>query len=150
AVFLPQRDDWPAMLQAAREAEDAGVDQVLLPDHLAYGPWALDNSRPGRRWRRWPQAHAGLGFFRVLSATFRPPGLLAKMVDALDQIAAGSGRNRYRSGIGPGRACALRFALPTTWTSGRVAGRMLRHTAAVVRAPAAARDRLVRRSRPRW
>jgi alkanesulfonate monooxygenase SsuD/methylene tetrahydromethanopterin reductase-like flavin-dependent oxidoreductase (luciferase family) len=99
AVFLPERHNWPAMLQAAREAEAAGVDRVLLPDHLAYGPLGT------RQLEAWTSMAAlaastsrvGLGF-SVLSATFRPPGLLAKMADTLDQIAGG----RLALGLGAG------------------------------------------------
>src|SRR5437667_1832689 len=96
AVFLPERHDWPAMLDAARAAEAAGFDRVLLPDHLAYGSPQLE------AWTAMAALAAsttrvGLGF-SVLSATFRPPGLLAKMADALDHISGG----RLALGLGAG------------------------------------------------
>ena len=116
-VFLPDRHDWPAVLQAARDAEAAGVDRVLLPDHLAFGPPQLE---------AWTTLSAlasatsrvGLGF-GVLSATFRAPGLLARMVDALDQISAG----RLTVGLGAGIDPAehARFGLPYPSPGARIA-----------------------------
>jgi alkanesulfonate monooxygenase SsuD/methylene tetrahydromethanopterin reductase-like flavin-dependent oxidoreductase (luciferase family) len=60
----------------------------------------------------------GLGF-SVLSATFRPPGLLAKMADTLDQIACG----RLALGLGAGLDPAEheRFGLPFPSAGQRIA-----------------------------
>jgi alkanesulfonate monooxygenase SsuD/methylene tetrahydromethanopterin reductase-like flavin-dependent oxidoreductase (luciferase family) len=96
AILLPARHDWPSMLEAARAAEVAGADQILLPDHLTYGPPQLE------AWTAMAALAActnrvRLGF-GVLSATFRPPGLLAKMADSLDQISGG----RLCLGLGAG------------------------------------------------
>src|SRR5688572_5657008 len=97
AVCPPDRHSWPALLDHTRLAEAVGVDEVLLPDHLAFGLPQLE---------AWTAISAlavttsrvRLGF-GVLSATFRPPGLLARMVDALDEIANG----RVSIGLGAGR-----------------------------------------------
>lgn len=108
SLFLPEPNDWPVLLETAREAEAAGADQVLLTDHLAFGPPQLE---------AWTAASAlaattsrvGIGF-GVLSATFRPPGLLARMADSLDQLAGG----RLCLGLGAGLDPAEheRFGLP--------------------------------------
>jgi alkanesulfonate monooxygenase SsuD/methylene tetrahydromethanopterin reductase-like flavin-dependent oxidoreductase (luciferase family) len=130
AVFLPDRYSWPAMLGAAREAEAAGVDRVLLPDHLAYGSFGT------RQLEAWTSMAAlaastirvGLGF-SVLSATFRPPGLLAKMADTLDQIASG----RLALGLGAGFDPEehARFGLPFPSPAQRIA--LLEECCATVR-----------------
>jgi alkanesulfonate monooxygenase SsuD/methylene tetrahydromethanopterin reductase-like flavin-dependent oxidoreductase (luciferase family) len=96
AIFLPARHDWPSMLESARTAEAAGVDEILLTDHLTYGApqleaWTAMTALAARTHR------VRLGF-GVLSATFRPPGLLARMADALDQISDG----RLNLGLGAG------------------------------------------------
>lgn len=99
-VFLPEPHHWPTVLEAARTAEEAGADLVLLTDHLAFGPPQLE---------AWSAAAAlasatgriGLGF-GVLSATFRPPGLLARMADALDRICGGRLSLGLGAGVDPG------------------------------------------------
>jgi alkanesulfonate monooxygenase SsuD/methylene tetrahydromethanopterin reductase-like flavin-dependent oxidoreductase (luciferase family) len=117
SVFLPDRHDWPSLLRAAREAEAAGFDRVLLPDHLDFGPPQLE------AWTALTALAAatsriGLGF-GVLSATFRPPGLLARMADALDQVSGG----RLWLGLGAGIDPAEheRFGLPFPSPGRRVA-----------------------------
>ena len=82
AVFLPERHDWPAMLDAARAAEAAGFDRVLLPDHLAYGSPQLE------AWTAMAALAAsttrvGLGF-SVLSAIPSP----AQRIALLDECCA--------------------------------------------------------------
>ncbi len=117
AVFLPERHDWPAMVEAARAAEAAGADQVLLPDHLAYGAPMLE------AWTTMAALAAstsrvGLGF-AVLSATFRPAGLLAKMADALEQISGGRLALGVGAGLDPGEH--ERFGLPFPSAGRRIA-----------------------------
>ena len=119
AVYPPERHTWPALLAHTRRAEDAGVDEVLLPDHLAFGLPQLE------AWTAITALAAAtsrvrLGF-GVLSATFRPPGLFARMVDALDEIADG----RVSIGLGAGRAEGAgeheQFGLPFPSPGRRVA-----------------------------
>jgi alkanesulfonate monooxygenase SsuD/methylene tetrahydromethanopterin reductase-like flavin-dependent oxidoreductase (luciferase family) len=108
SITLPGRDSWSTLVDAARVAEEAGVDRVLLPDHLAYlrpqlEAWTAMSALAA------VTSRVRLGF-AVLSVTFRPPGLLARMVDALDQISSG----RFTLGLGAGIDPAEheRFKLP--------------------------------------
>lgn len=96
SVGLPQHDGWPALRAVAREAEAAGFDELRLADHLS-----LDGAQY--------EGFTGLAAIAaateridlclgVATATFRPPGLLAKLADSLDRISGG----RFRLGIGAG------------------------------------------------
>ena len=116
-VFLPDRHDWTALLDAARQAETAGADDVLLTDHLDFGPPQLE-AWTAMAGLAAATSRVGLGF-GVLSATFRPPGLLARMADALDQISGGRLSIGIGAGIDPGEH--ERFEIPFPSPAGRVA-----------------------------
>ena len=91
---------WPAMKAMARAAEDVGFDSVWMIDDLL-----LEGDPPLGIWEGWSILTAvaactervTLGHI-VTANTFRNPALLAKMVDAVDEISNG----RLILGIGAG------------------------------------------------
>jgi alkanesulfonate monooxygenase SsuD/methylene tetrahydromethanopterin reductase-like flavin-dependent oxidoreductase (luciferase family) len=91
---------WPAIKAMARAAEDAGFDSVWMIDDLL-----LEDDPPLGIWEGWSILTAvaactqrvALGHV-VTANTFRNPALLAKMVDAVDEISNG----RLILGIGAG------------------------------------------------
>jgi alkanesulfonate monooxygenase SsuD/methylene tetrahydromethanopterin reductase-like flavin-dependent oxidoreductase (luciferase family) len=91
---------WPAVRELALRAESSGYDDVWVSDHLEGIP---DPSTPVLE--GWTTLVAlagatdriGIGSL-VLSASFRPPRVLAKMVDTLAQVAG----PRLTLGLGAG------------------------------------------------
>jgi alkanesulfonate monooxygenase SsuD/methylene tetrahydromethanopterin reductase-like flavin-dependent oxidoreductase (luciferase family) len=111
SVFLPDRHDWPSVVRWAQAAEAAGFDRVLMSDHLSYGMPQLE------AWTAMSALAAvtsrvELGF-GVLSVTFRRPGLLARMVDSLDQISGGRLSVGLGSGIDPVEHEQYRLPFPS-------------------------------------
>ena len=110
-VFPPSRE-WPELRAAAIEAERIGFDGILVPDHLTFG----------RQWLEALTTMAALAeatktvelCFGVISATFRPPAVLARAIDTLDRISSG----RLHAGLGAGvdeaehRVAGLPFGSP--------------------------------------
>ena len=104
-VQLPEverRVDWPELRAMAVAAEESGFDSVWLGDHLLY----RDDGRPERGpWDVWTTLAAlaastervRLGPL-VACAAFHPPGLIARMAAAIDEIGGG----RFVLGIGAG------------------------------------------------
>lgn len=104
-VQLPEveRDvRWPELVAMARAAEDVGFDSIWLGDHLLY----RGDGRPERGpWDTWTMLGAlaastervRLGPL-VACAAFHPPGILARMGAAVDEVSAG----RFVLGIGAG------------------------------------------------
>ena len=93
---------WPELLAIARAAELGGFDSIWLGDHLLY----RDDGRPERGpWEAWTMLAAlaaatervSLGPL-VACAGFHPPGLLAKMAAAIDEVSGG----RFVLGLGAG------------------------------------------------
>ena len=86
----------------AQVAEQVGLDSLWLSDHLIYRFPGQDESAP---WEAFTMLSAlaavttriALGPL-VACTSFRPPALLAKMADALDEISAG----RFILGLGAG------------------------------------------------
>ena len=135
--------DWPATLALATAMDEAGVDRVVVSDHVAfgedfaaYGDPSLGGTAGGRQptgpdgaWLE-PIAvltaiaaattHLRLGT-SILLATLRRPAVLAKQLATLDVISAG----RLDVGVGVGwqreeyEACGLSF---------EARGRLLDHT----------------------
>jgi probable F420-dependent oxidoreductase len=118
--------DWRALLDVARAAEDAGVDRLVVSDHVVMGP-----DTDAYRWGRFPTAPDGPWLeplacltamaavttrirlaTGILIAPLRPAALLAKSVATLDVLSGG----RVDLGVGVGwqeaeyRALGLDFA----------------------------------------
>jgi alkanesulfonate monooxygenase SsuD/methylene tetrahydromethanopterin reductase-like flavin-dependent oxidoreductase (luciferase family) len=93
---------WPELVSIARAAESCGFDSVWLGDHLLY----RDDGRPERGpWEVWSTLAAlaaatervTLGPL-VACTAFHPPGVLAKMAAAVDEVSGG----RLVLGLGAG------------------------------------------------
>jgi len=104
-VQLPEveRDvRWPEYAAMARAAEEAGFDSIWLGDHLLY----RGDGRPERGpWEAWTMLSALAAVTErvrlgplVACASFHPPGLIAKMAAAVDEVSAG----RFVLGLGAG------------------------------------------------
>jgi probable F420-dependent oxidoreductase len=93
---------WPEYLAMARAAEAAGFDSIWLGDHLLY----RGDDRPERGpWEAWTMLSALAAATQrvtlgplVACTAFHPPGLIAKMAGAIDEISGG----RFVLGLGAG------------------------------------------------
>jgi len=116
--------DFTRLMDVARWAEEAGIHQLDLAEHLLMGdgksyPWG---DYPAPLDEPWPEPIAALSAMAavtsrirlstcVLIATLRPPALLAKQLATLDRISNG----RLEIGIASGwqreeyQACAIPF-----------------------------------------
>jgi alkanesulfonate monooxygenase SsuD/methylene tetrahydromethanopterin reductase-like flavin-dependent oxidoreductase (luciferase family) len=93
---------WPEMLAIARTAEASGYDSIWLGDHMLYrgdgraerGPWDV--------WTMLAALAASTERVRlgplVASTAFHPPGLIARMAAAIDEVSDG----RLTLGLGAG------------------------------------------------
>jgi alkanesulfonate monooxygenase SsuD/methylene tetrahydromethanopterin reductase-like flavin-dependent oxidoreductase (luciferase family) len=93
---------WPELLSMARAAEECGFDSVWTGDHMLY----RGDGRPERGpWDAWTLLAAlaastdrvTLGPL-VASTAFHPPGLIARMTAAIDEVSGG----RFVAGLGAG------------------------------------------------
>lgn len=84
---------WPELVAMARAAEEVGFESIWLGDHLLY----RDDGRPERGpWDAWTTLSAlaaatervRLGPL-VACAAFHPPGILARMAAAVDEVSGG-------------------------------------------------------------
>jgi probable F420-dependent oxidoreductase len=105
-------DDWERLLDLAVAADEAGVDTVVLVDHMVlggdlsgypYGPFATEPDAPWLEPLTCLAAIAGRTarvrlMTGVLIAPLRPPALLAKTAATLDVLSAG----RLDLGVGTG------------------------------------------------
>jgi alkanesulfonate monooxygenase SsuD/methylene tetrahydromethanopterin reductase-like flavin-dependent oxidoreductase (luciferase family) len=93
---------WPEYLAIARAAEEVGFDSIWLGDHLLY----RDDGRPERGpWDVWTlMAALAAATERVVIGPlvaclgFHPPGLVARMTAAIDEVSGG----RFVLGVGSG------------------------------------------------
>ena len=108
----PPGADWRALLDLARAADDAGVDRVVIPDHVVMGPntdeyqWGRFPLPPDGAWMEpltvltamaAVTSHVRLAT-GILIAPLRPAAFLAKQVATLDQLSLG----RVDLGVGTG------------------------------------------------
>ena len=93
---------WTELLAIARAAEEGGFDSIWVGDHMLY----RGDGRPERGpWDAWTvlaalaasTARVRLGPL-VAAAAFHPPGLIARMAAAIDEISGG----RFVLGLGTG------------------------------------------------
>ncbi len=146
--FADQPDGWNALFDQARAADDAGIDKVVVSDHIAYGNGMdayADPSKGGTVGGRQPTGPDGhwleplttLSFVAarterirvgtsILLAALRRPAVLAKTAATIDALSGG----RLELGVGVGwqaeeyELCGLDFA---------DRGRLLDHTLEVCR-----------------
>jgi alkanesulfonate monooxygenase SsuD/methylene tetrahydromethanopterin reductase-like flavin-dependent oxidoreductase (luciferase family) len=93
---------WPEYLAMARAAEEAGFDSVWLGDHLLYRGDGRSERGPWDAWMLLSAIASATERVRlgplVACAAFHPPGPLARMAAALDEVSGG----RFVFGIGVG------------------------------------------------
>jgi probable F420-dependent oxidoreductase len=96
-----ERPTFRKMQEMAQTAERVGLDSIWLPDHLLY----RSSSRGEVFWEVFTMlsalaavtTHLTLGTI-VVSTSFRPPALVAKIADTIDEISGG----RLILGLGAG------------------------------------------------
>src|SRR3954466_16132094 len=93
---------WPEMLAIARAVEDCGLDSLWLGDHMLYRGDGTVERGP---WDVWTVLAAIAGSTKriklgplVASTAFHPPGLIARMAAAIDEVSQG----RFVLGVGAG------------------------------------------------
>jgi alkanesulfonate monooxygenase SsuD/methylene tetrahydromethanopterin reductase-like flavin-dependent oxidoreductase (luciferase family) len=93
---------WPELLAIAQAAEESGFDSIWVGDHMLY----RGDGRPERGpWDAWAVLAALAAATRrvrlgplVAATAFHPPGLIARMAAAIDEISSG----RFVLGLGTG------------------------------------------------
>ncbi len=109
---LPPDGGWRSLLDLGRILEDAGVDRVIVADHVVNGPnvadypWGTFPTGPDAHWLEPLTVLTGIASVTehlrlgtgILIAPLRPAPLLAKQVATLDQLSGG----RVDLGVGTG------------------------------------------------
>jgi probable F420-dependent oxidoreductase len=104
--------DWRGLLDLARAAEDAGIDRVVVVDHVVMGPrtenyaWGKFPVPPDAPWLEPLTVLSAIAGITdrvrlatgILIAPLRPAALLAKQAATLDQLSGG----RVDLGVGAG------------------------------------------------
>src|SRR5919197_3890163 len=115
---------WPELVSMARAAEEVGFDSIWLGDHLLYRGDGRSERGPWDAWTTLAALAAATERVRlgplVACLAFHPPGLIARMATAVDEISGG----RFVFGIGAGwnRAEFEAFGLPFDRRGARVGG----------------------------
>ena len=93
---------WPELLTIARAAEASGFDSVWLGDHMLYRGDGRPERGPWDVWTTLAALAASTERVRlgplVASTAFHPPGLVARLAAAINEISAG----RFVLGVGTG------------------------------------------------
>ena len=93
---------WPELLGIARVAEAAGYDSVWVGDHMLYRDDGRTERGPWDAWTVLAALAASTDRVRlgplVAATAFHPPGLVARMAAAIDEISGG----RFVLGLGTG------------------------------------------------
>jgi alkanesulfonate monooxygenase SsuD/methylene tetrahydromethanopterin reductase-like flavin-dependent oxidoreductase (luciferase family) len=93
---------WPELLAIARAAEAAGFDSIWLGDHLLYRGDGRPERGPWDAWATLAALAASTDRVRlgplVAATAFHPPGLIARMAAAIDEVSGG----RFVLGLGTG------------------------------------------------
>src|SRR3954463_5335348 len=93
---------WPDSVPVAQAAERSGFDSIWVGDHMLYRDDGREERGP---WDAWTvlaalaAATEGVGLGPLVAATaFHPPGLIARMAAAIDEISGG----HFVLGLGTG------------------------------------------------
>jgi alkanesulfonate monooxygenase SsuD/methylene tetrahydromethanopterin reductase-like flavin-dependent oxidoreductase (luciferase family) len=104
-VQLPEveRDvRWPELRAIARTAEASGYDSIWVGDHMLYRGDGRPERGPWDAWSVLAALAASTERIRlgplVASTAFHPPGLVARMAAAIDEVSVG----RFTLGVGTG------------------------------------------------
>ena len=93
---------WPELLTIARAAEVSGFDSIWLGDHMLYRDDERGERGPWDVWTTLAALAASTERVRlgplVASTAFHPPGLVARMAAAIDEVSGG----RFVLGLGAG------------------------------------------------
>lgn len=129
STSLPRDDGWPALRDAAREAEAAGFDEIRYADHLGLNEPPFEGFTALAAIATCTErVDLCIG---VSTVTFRPAGVVAKLADSLDRLSGG----RFRLGLGAGADSGVdehtQYGIPYPSPGERI--RMLSECAATVR-----------------
>src|SRR5262245_16639783 len=93
---------WPEMLAIAHAAEASGYDSIWLGDHMLYRGDGRQERAPWDVWTMLAALAAATERVQfgplVASTAFHPPGLVARMAAAIDEVSSG----RFILGLGTG------------------------------------------------
>jgi alkanesulfonate monooxygenase SsuD/methylene tetrahydromethanopterin reductase-like flavin-dependent oxidoreductase (luciferase family) len=93
---------WPELLAIARAAEASGFESVWVGDHMLYRGDGREERGPWDVWTVLAALAASTQRIRlgplVASTAFHPPGLIARMAAAIDEVSDG----RFVLGLGTG------------------------------------------------
>jgi alkanesulfonate monooxygenase SsuD/methylene tetrahydromethanopterin reductase-like flavin-dependent oxidoreductase (luciferase family) len=93
---------WPELLAIAQAAEESGFDSIWVGDHMLYRGDGRPERGPWDAWAALAALAASTTSVRlgplVAATAFHPPGLVARMAAAIDEISAG----RFVLGLGTG------------------------------------------------
>jgi len=93
---------WPELLAIAHAAEESGFDSIWVGDHMLYRGDGRPERGPWDAWAALAALAASTTRVRlgplVAATAFHPPGLVARMAAAIDEISGG----RFVLGLGTG------------------------------------------------